>query len=70
MKYFNTDVLVNFHWVQDQNKHEQANKLYREASSRSEFFLSLLCLQETSFVLHKLGEKHSDIETLLATLLL
>lgn len=69
MIYFDTDVLVNFHLLQDVAKHLKANDLYREASRHSDFFVSLLCLQETSFVLHKLEEKPEDIEALLATLL-
>lgn len=69
MIYFDTDVLVNFHLPQDLVKHQRANELYYQASSKSEFFISLLCLQETAFVLRKLDESPSDIEALLATLL-
>ncbi|MBU1822134.1 MAG: PIN domain-containing protein [Bacteroidetes bacterium] len=69
MIYFDTDVLVNFHLPQDAVKYQMANQLYRDASTEGKFFVSLLCLQETSFVLHKLGESPQDIEALLATLI-
>lgn len=69
MIYFDTDVLVNFHLPQDLIKHQEANELYYQASAHSEFFVSLLCLQETAFVLRKLDESPADIEALLATLL-
>lgn len=69
MIYFDTDVLVNFHLPQSIIKHQEAKKLYYEASRQSKFFVSLLCLQETAFVLHKLNETPDDIDALLSTLL-
>lgn len=64
MTYFDNDVLVNFHLPQDLEKHREANEIYRKASSQSEFFVSLLCLQEIAFVLRKLDESPADIEAL------
>ncbi|MBE9461246.1 type II toxin-antitoxin system VapC family toxin [Dyadobacter subterraneus] len=46
-------------------KHELANNLYHIATEKNQFFVSLLCLQETAFVLHKLGKKADDIEAML-----
>ncbi len=69
MIYFDTDVIVNFHLPQDPTKYQKANELYRTASLRSEFFVSLLRLQETAFVLRKLGETAEDVEAMLGTLL-
>jgi predicted nucleic acid-binding protein len=54
MIYFDSDVLINYLIVQDEAKHELATKLYQQAAKNQAFFISLLSLQEVSFVLSKL----------------
>lgn len=70
MIYFDTDVLVNLFLQQDPIKYEFTNDLYIETSRRGEFFVSFLCLQETSFVLHKLSQDRAKIEQTLDSLFL
>lgn len=70
MIYFDTDVLINAFVNQDFEKHNFARSLYTDASYKETFFVSLLCLQETSFVLNKLFKKPEDIEKTLASLVL
>ncbi|MCF0057237.1 type II toxin-antitoxin system VapC family toxin [Dyadobacter sp. CY356] len=65
MIYFDADVLIHFLLPQDVVKHKQANHLYQSATEKNQFFISLLCLQEIAFVLHKLGQKSEDIEAML-----
>ena len=55
MIYFDTDVLINYLIEQDKEKNAQAVGLYNHASEKGEFFCSLLCLQETAFVLSRLN---------------
>jgi len=69
MIYFDTDVLIHLLITQDIDKHKQARALYQTATDKEQFFISLLCLQETAFVLHKLGQKQDDIEAMLDTFL-
>src|SRR4051812_13669460 len=54
MIYFDSDVLIHYLIVQDQKKHELATELYQRAAKEKRFFISLLSLQEVSFVLAKL----------------
>lgn len=70
MIYFDTDVLVNLFLQQDFVKYEFTNELYKETSGNREFFVSLLCLQETAFVLHKLNQDKDKIEQTLDSLFL
>lgn len=70
MIYFDTDVLIHILLPQDLEKHEIADRIYWDITGREKFFISLLCLQETGFVLHKLDQKVQDIERMLASLLL
>ncbi|MCF2502237.1 type II toxin-antitoxin system VapC family toxin [Dyadobacter sp. CY107] len=54
MIYFDSDVLINYLVVQDEAKHELATNLYKQAAQNQSFFISMLSLQEVSFVLSKL----------------
>lgn len=65
MIYFDADVLIHLLISQDILKHKQAINLYQSATEKNTFFISLLCLQETAFVLYKLGQKADDIEIML-----
>ncbi len=69
MIYFDTDVLVNYLVKQDEDKHEQSIELYQNASSARTFFCSLLCLQETAFVLSGLKATEDEIEEMVEDLL-
>lgn len=69
MIYFDADVLIHLLIPQDILKHKQAINLYQSATEKNTFFISLLCLQEIAFVLHKLGQKSEDIEAMLYTFL-
>lgn len=70
MIYFDTDVLINYLVEQDKVKNTQAIDLYQYATEEGLFFCSLLCLQETAFVLSKLGVKNGIIEEITSRLLL
>lgn len=69
MIYFDTDVLIHFLIPQEPDKHQQANALYEAAAQKGRFFVSLLCLQETAFVLHRLNQSPDGIEKMLSTFL-
>ncbi|WP_031529811.1 type II toxin-antitoxin system VapC family toxin [Dyadobacter crusticola] len=69
MIYFDTDVLIHLLISQDQQKHEKAKSKFKSAAEQEHFFLSFLCLQETAFVLSKLGQKVDDIVNALSTFL-
>lgn len=61
MKYFDTDVLVNFVYAQDAVKHQETILLV-EASMKGDFFnISWLTIQELGFVLAKLNQSKSFI---------
>jgi len=61
MIYFDTDVLVHYFVIQDLRKHLLAKKLYEDACLEGAFFISLLTLQETAFVLSKLKMTGDEI---------
>jgi predicted nucleic acid-binding protein len=69
MIYFDTDVLIHILLPQDLAKHEFANRLYWKSTEKKELFVSLLCLQETGFVLQKLAQQPEAIERMLASLM-
>ncbi|MCF2497982.1 type II toxin-antitoxin system VapC family toxin [Dyadobacter chenhuakuii] len=54
MIYFDSDVLIHYLVIQNEAKHEMATALYRKATQNQQFVISLLSLQEVSFVLAKL----------------
>jgi predicted nucleic acid-binding protein len=68
MIYFDTDVLVNYLIRQDAAKNQQAVQLYQSASDEGIFFCSLLCLQETAFVLNRLKVDNQNIDTMISSL--
>ena len=55
MKYFDSDVLINSLVIQDSKKHKEANDLIESSLIGKTFTISLLSLQEVSFVLSKLN---------------
>jgi predicted nucleic acid-binding protein len=61
MIYFDSDVLINYLVVQDETKHQLATSLYQKATREQRFFISLLSLQEVSFVLAKLKVRNDII---------
>lgn len=54
MIYFDSDVLIHYLVIQNEAKHQLATLLYRQATQNQQFVISLLSLQEVSFVLAKL----------------
>ncbi|MGA0558580.1 type II toxin-antitoxin system VapC family toxin [Larkinella sp. VNQ87] len=69
MIYYDTDVLINLLVPQDSAKHQLARELYERATSNDQFLISFLSLQETAFVLHRLGRTPADIEAMLQAFL-
>lgn len=69
MIYFDTDVLIHYLIKQDPAKNQQAIQHYRDASEKGLFFISLLHLQEASFVLAKLQVDSADIDSMITGLL-
>ena len=65
MIYFDTDFLVNFLIEQDSKKHQLTRTIFKEANRRNDVFISLLCAQETVFVLGKLGVDTEKIESII-----
>lgn len=55
VKYFDSDVLINSLVIQDSKKHKEANDLVESSLREKNFTVSLLSLQEVSFVLSKLN---------------
>lgn len=62
MLYFDTDVLINYQFNQNQISHNKAIQIYEQAIKARAFFTSLLTLQEFSYVAHRIGCPESDIE--------
>lgn len=69
MIYFDTDVLIHLLLPQDLVKHEDVKRLYWDSTEKNELFISLLCLQETGFVLQKLVQQPEMIEKTLVSFL-
>jgi predicted nucleic acid-binding protein len=61
MIYFDTDVLIHYLVNQDRKKHHFVNKLYEKTNADKTFFVSLLTLQETAFVLAKIKMESFEI---------
>jgi len=66
MIYFDTDVLINYLVIQDVKKNQESVSLYKNASKNGLFFCSLLCLQETTFVLSRLNISPDIIENIVS----
>lgn len=69
MIYFDTDVIVNYLINQDGEKQDLAVKAFETASTKEECFISLLTLQELTFVLAKLEIAAAEIRTIIGLLL-
>jgi predicted nucleic acid-binding protein len=65
MIYFDTDVLINYQFNQNQISHNKAIALYEQCTQDKTFFTSLLALQEFGYVAHRLGSPSSDIEAII-----
>lgn len=61
MIYFDSDVLINSLVIQDEKKHEESTELIKNAIINEQFNISLLSLQEISFVLSKLNYSNEFI---------
>jgi len=63
MNYIDTDVLIHSLVIQDQNLHLKVNDLIEKMIIDNSFCISLLSVQETAFVLAKLGQPISFVES-------
>jgi predicted nucleic acid-binding protein len=70
MIYFDTDVLINYQFNQNQISHNKAIALYEQCTQDKTFFTSLLALQEFGYVAHRLGLPSSDIEAIIQGLMI
>lgn len=70
MIYFDTDVLVHYFVNYDPAKHQQARQVVQQAVLDKTFYISLLCIQETSFAMTKLQQPLADINAAVSQLLL
>lgn len=68
MTYFDSDVLVHFLFLQDPAKQAIARQQVQSAASQGQACISVLSLQEVSFVLAKLQVAKADISKSLAQL--
>ncbi len=69
MRYFDADVLVHYFVGYESVKHQQALELVKEAVEQKTFYVSLLAVQETIFVMSKLREPLAEINAALKQLL-
>lgn len=70
MRYFDSDVLVHYFVNYEPIKHQQAQKLVKEAVDEGLFYISLLSVQETTFAMAKLREPLFEINEAFKQLLL
>lgn len=69
MIYLDTDVLIHFLVPQDVSKYQIAKDLFDNLMSSGKLKVSLLTMQETAYVLNRLGLEKQDIESTLTTFL-
>ena len=69
MIYLDTDVLVHFLVPQDVSKYRIAKEIFDKVTSAGMLKVSFLTLQETAYVLNRLGLTKQDIESSLTTFL-
>ncbi|WP_338872093.1 PIN domain-containing protein [Spirosoma sp. SC4-14] len=62
MIYFDTDVLIHYFVAYDLTKHQQAQRLVSQALNDSVFYVSLLSVQETTYVMAKLKQTNQSIQ--------
>lgn len=55
MTYFDTDIVVHSIVIQDSEKHNYSIDIIKQAIIKEDFFITFLVLQETAFVLSRLG---------------
>lgn len=70
MRYFDSDVLVHYFVNYEPIKHQQAQKLVKEAVDEGLFYISLLSVQEITFAMAKLREPLFEINEAFKQLLL
>ncbi len=68
MIYFDSDVLVHYFYPQDPAKQAIAQQQVLRATSQNQMAVSVISLQEVSFVLNKLNVPLADINQALAFL--
>lgn len=68
MIYFDSDFLIHYFVIQDRKKHLLVKKIFAKADAKKKVFISLLNLQEMTFVLSKLGVQSFEIEEKLSNL--
>ncbi len=69
MIYLDTDVLIHFLVPQDISKYRVAKNIFDKVISSGKFKVSFLTMQETAYVLNRLGLGKEDIESTLTTFL-
>jgi predicted nucleic acid-binding protein len=69
MIYFDTDVLINYHFNQNQTSHDTAIDALKQAMVDKVFFTSLLALMEFGYVAHRLGTSVVDTEIIIQSFL-
>jgi predicted nucleic acid-binding protein len=62
VRYFDTNVLINYLVEQDTEKQLQAKRLYAESAANQTFFITLLSLQELTYALAKIKVEQAEIE--------
>jgi predicted nucleic acid-binding protein len=70
MRYFDSDVLVHYFVNYEPVKHQQAQKLLKQAVDEGLFYISLLSVQETTFAMAKLRQPLLEINEAFKQLLL
>ena len=69
MIYLDTDVLIHFLVPQDISKYRIAKDIFDKVISARKLKVSFLTMQETAYVLNRLGLGKQDIESILTTFL-
>ena len=69
MIYLDTDVLIHFLVPQDVSKYQLAKDIFDRVTSSEKLKVSFLTLEETVYVLNRLGLTKQDIESTLTTFL-
>ena len=62
MIYFDTDFLIHYFVIQDRKTHLNVKKIFEKVDFNEKVVISLLNLQEVSFVLAKLGMPNFEID--------
>ncbi len=70
MIYFDTDVLINYQFSQNQISHNKAIVVYEQSIKDETFLTSLLTMQEFGYVANRLGSPVLDIEKMIQDFLI